>query len=478
MLCSPVGHARPVRVTHSPTKRPRGGPRAGRAHGSRHQLFTRAPGVGRVPIGNDDRVSRPRPWRPRRRVVAVTGLSLALLVASGCDSGGRDRAALDPATALRRLETMPAFTVRGSVARGTERGAVRGTYGARPQRALVRAPVDVGAGLARVEVRRIGDRAWIRRAVVLRAGIGTGPTLLALRAPGTAPYVAVARPDADPATRIVNAYDPAVLLRRVEDAHIRAIPASDDPTTRDGETSYTLRPTAREARQLGVRLLTVTATADGTPTRMAYMTATQVRVLYRIHATGHGPVVAAPPAGAVARPTTGSLPDATGPYTTVGSITAGTTPITIATAPGSDGWTCWKVTSTPAYHDITDPRPSGGVCTGPLEASGDPADHFAVPLDAVPPTPYDLVAFLVPSGSTGSARYADGSTRPLAPVGDLLVAAGSSGSPAVLVTISVPGAELVCGPGPVSGPGDLEGLTDAQVQSLPASPWNCSPAGS
>lgn len=476
MRCSLDGHARCERVTWARTnRRLRPTPRAVIAP-ARHQKFIRPPGVHPGCIGHDGAVSRRRPWRPHVRATAVAGLTLPLVVALAACDDASGRASLDPRTSLERLEALRAFRVTGVAARGVDRGTVRASYGTRPTRAIARAPVDVGTRLARVEVRRIGSRAWVRRAVVLESGIASGTGVLALRAPGTAPFLAV-----DPARRaaaswVVDAYDPRVLLRRIVDGGVRSIPESGDPTAATGETSYTLRPNRAEQRRTGLGIVTITTTRDGTPTRITYMTSTRVRAGYRIRASRRGPRVVAPAAAAVDTGASSKpLPDATADYTTAGRLTAGSTAIEIRRAPGPDGWSCWKVESDPGYRDLVEPRPSGGTCVAPLDAGGDPADAYAIPLDATSSTSYELLAFLVPAGSTGTARFADGSSRALVPTGDLLVAGGAAEPPAVLVTLSLPGATLVCGPGPVSDAGDLDGLAPAQAGELRDAPWNCLP---
>ena len=381
-----------------------------------------------------------------------------------------------------RLQAIGPLRVDGHAARGTQRRPLTGTFasGARTG-AVARAdqPIDVGGDLVRVEVRRRRHQAWIRRAVVGEAGRASfGAGLLAVRSPGDPPWIAVSDPDRDPAARVVLAYDPIALLRRIDHAHIGRFTPAAAVTVGHGETAWQTELTRRQATALGLRVVTVTVDGDGTPVGVTWMTTTGLRVGYRIRRTRHAPTVTAPPAAdvqAADRP----LPDATGPYAPVATVTVAGSPITIDRAPARDDWSCWKVTSTPAYVTGGELRPSGGTCVAPITSSGAATDAFAIPLDTVDPSPYELVGILGPIGATGSARLADGTTAPLVGGPDgLLVYAGPVRPPAVLINVTLPsGATLVCGPGPISDAEDISRVTARDIETARNRAWNCQSPG-
>jgi hypothetical protein len=340
-------------------------------------------------------------------------------------------------------------------------------------------PIDVAGTLVRVQVRRHGGRAWIRRAVVTRAGVaGFGIGLLTLRGAADAPYAATDAPDREPAAGVVHAYDPGALLDRLARAHVAAFREVRSSAPDAHRTVWRAPLTPRQSRTLGLRIVTVTTDAHGTPVALSYMTTSGLRVAYRV-TRSHSPLaVSAPPIGTVQVPDR-PLPDATGPYAPLTTVAVGGRPVEIQRAEADDGWSCWRVRSTPAYVGAAAPRPSGGSCVAPVTGGTDPTDAFAIPLDAVAPTPYELVGFLAPAGSTGEVRLEDGTTRPLAPGGaGLLVFSGPAHPAALLVTVHLPaGATLVCGPGPISGPADLERIAPRDVDGLRSRPWNCLDAG-
>ncbi|MGZ6909641.1 MAG: hypothetical protein ACXVJ7_18385 [Acidimicrobiia bacterium] len=420
-------------------------------------------------------MARARRRPARRRVVLVVATATGTLGLVACNGSG-DPSALSARTTAEHLARFRALTVAGHAARGTERRAVAGTFAAHDHLATASLFVEAGTAVADVQYRRIGGTAWIRRAVLTTSGVTSyGAGLLVFRGRSDAPFAVVPRTATGTVARLLLPYDPIALFRALAHAHVELDATATTGSRRHRRTTFSARLSPTAVASTGLRTVSVVV-GGGVPREITVSTVGGLRVHTTIRVQHRRLAVAPPDAAAVAAPDR-PLPDALGPYTTVATLPAGATPVTIQRAEGRDGWSCWKVASSPGFVGLDALRPSGGVCVPPVAATGDPSDRFEIALDATDATPYELLGIAVPAGTTGAARLEDGTTRPLAAAADLLVDVGPARPATVLVTLKLTGGgALTCGPGAISSPDDIADATVPGAPDIRSQPWNCLPA--
>jgi hypothetical protein len=416
-----------------------------------------------------------------RRWGSLTIAVLVLLAAAGCSSGsssgsGAGPDSFDPAAAAKKLRAQGAVQTSGHGSYGDQRGPIAGKIGYDPYRYRIRVAISTGQQLAEASVVRRGDTVWVERTAITTVdrqvplGIGT----LMLRGGSEPPYLKLPDIKQPFGSYLADVFEPAALLDRVAKtgASFSAAGSSDVGGTPRKRFHATLK--VRDAQQIGIRSLTVWVDAQGVPVQLAAPTAAQGKVEYGIEKLASAPSVKAPAASTIAafdRP----LPDATGPYVEVLTTTAGTTPIRILRAPGTDDWTCWKVESQPPFQGLNDTRPSGGTCAPPVSLDGIPEDEYAIPLGTTAAMPYTLLGFVVPP--TSSVQFYRFGADPVTVVADqsgLAAYAGPVDTPPGLVVITTPDAKLVCGP---PGIDNMTDFTDQSGKNAASSvlgkPWNC-----
>ena len=407
----------------------------------------------------------------KRVLVSVVIPVAASIALAGCDSGGStNSASFQPAAAARKLRALGRIEVKGKATLNGERRTIGGLVQYRPYRVLEALPVANGPGVDTVEYRRRGNDAWVRRALVRPGTAGSlGFPLLVLRRADQLPFLPLPLPDVGTTAQLGTGYDPALLLDR-----LAKLPTVTFKKGKDAG-SYVATLALRPAAIVGVRTLTVHVDSSGVPDRFDLTTLFNIRVRYTVNASSRTPKVTAPPAPqieAISKP----LPDATGPFVPVFQGSAGTTAIEITQAPGTDGWTCWKVASTPPYIGIErSTRQSGAMCIPPVTDVASDDEKFGIPIDANDQTPYELIGVVVPPGSSADLTLLDGRTQPMTVTpGGLALYAGPPEPAAALVHIHTPrGGDLVCGPGPINTESDIAKVTDAR--SIRSDPWNCLP---
>jgi hypothetical protein len=419
----------------------------------------------------------------------ITTLCLAALLAgsvTACDGGNGSSGvpgaenAPDAADAADAIQALGAINTIGS---GTASGPVqpiRTAIDYRHNTMRGEFPPGVPTKPVRVGYRAEGDTAWFSREVAKGEGqIALGADLLVLRPPTDAPWVEVPRASYY-ANIVMRPWDPVFLLsdlaampRRLGPA-VRFRPSGSAVVRGVRRPGFTARMTLRQAGYIGLNRVTLWTDRHGVPVRVRIETQTLTRGTYDITRRQRDVVVRPPAPSQIARADT-PLPSASGPYVEIASGTAGTTAYRVLRAPATDGGTCWKVESDPAYVPQDEPRADGGVCAAPITTSGEPLDQVGFPIDGTADTPYEIFGLLLPEGSTAEASFFDGTRRPvpLDPSGLALVVGPSEPVLGAMVVTLADGKKLSCGPGPINGPADLEGTAPEEAFSAP---WNCLPA--
>jgi hypothetical protein len=433
-----------------------------------------------------------------RRSGAFTALLLAAVtVLAACDSGGGSSASsttrgangsstttaplpgsasdFDAGAAATKIRQLGNVHVAGTAKlySATGRDDIRISYS--PYRMAGRIAVPTTLRLADIELRRIGDLTWVRRAIPSKdTTMSLGLPILVYRAESGPPFLRIFNPDTGAAATVTNVYDPAKLLDDLH--HARGV-----VWRRVGDHEHAVLDAAAVS-QKGVKYLDVWTDGGGRPVRLRFDTALDGTVNLTI--TRGKPVKVAQPPASQTQATNQPLPDATDGYVTVARADAGGTPVEIQRAPARDDWSCWKVNSTPAFVDVDRPRPSGAYCIPPVFDTRSDDEKFGIPLDASDATPYELLVLLFPPGTTGQVTTLLG-TQPLNIDGlGTAVVSGPAANPAVLVTVRTPaGTDLVCGPGGVVNEISAKTIEANGADTrdpalgglLRGSPWNCMP---
>lgn len=404
----------------------------------------------------------------------------ALLTLSACtsdDGGGKangpDR--FDPAAGAAALRELGAVKLTGEATATDSQAPIRGriSYGD-PTRALQRLPFVAGSRLVSVDYRYDGTKAWIRRAPVTGiTGLSLGSDLLVVRAEDAPPWLEV-DPASHEAEFVTLPYDPAGLLDALAEAKVKFREAASVDVGGKQRAGFRAEVPPQHARLLGAVRVTVWTDTEGVPVRLRVVTPDAATGTYAVDAADGTVDVQAPPESAIERGDT-PKPSAAGPYVEVTSGTAGTATYRILRAPATDGGTCWKVEADPAYVPYDTLADDGGYCVAPL---GDPAgnwDLVGFPIDALPGSPYEMIGFVVPPGSSAEVLMLDGTTLPV-PVdaGGLALYAGPEAPVAALVTVTLPdGRALYCAPGLIVTPDDVEELGPEAGPQVRREPWNC-----
>ena len=415
------------------------------------------------------------------RLRSIATLTLLAVLAASCssDSSPGGSATFDATAAAKKLQGLGTVGISGS---GKDAAGKAGPITGR----LNRTDADVGfpfattAELANVRIRRLGSTAWIRRAQTNQP-ISIGAPLVVLRRSGRPPWFLVNLTNSF-GKAIFEPYDPVSLLTDLGTANAKFAAAKDADVGGSNRRGFTTTPDPKVAAPLGIRSVTVWVDDKDVPVRIAAVTTNGVTATYDI-TRSKGPLKATAPApGQIDHPQ--AAPKAEGPFAVVASGTAGSVAYRILRAPGTDGWACWRVESTPPYVPASEPGPDGDLCTPPITIAGtDVLDRVSFPIDALAASGYEMIGFVVPPGSTGEVVLADGTThKPMLVDGDgLALFTGPVTDIAGIAILNLPGnVKLYCAPGPVQTPQDLPperlqfGATSSE--SLRDLPWNCLPA--
>ncbi len=403
--------------------------------------------------------------------MAATAICAELVAGTAC-TGDRKPADFDPAAAATSLRALGSLAIAGTAELGPTRINVGARIQSSPSRITARLAYPAGRELVAVGYRRRGSDAWIQRAVVTTPGVITfGLPLLIFRGPARVPYVELTPANTTTADMLVVPFDPARLLDQLAQSKrvVRLVGTRGSGNSR--RLHFSIQPSSSDARRLGIIEVSVWTTTDHIPVEVRVSTANAMRARYTITPNRTAVRVSAPPAAQIDSPSR-PLPDATGPYVEVLTHVSSIGSVRVLRAPGTAGWTCWKLDATPAAPLAGDVRPSGGVCVPPLGAA--PDDGFAIPIDTDANADVDGLGMLVPPGSRATGLRIDASPVELNVDDDgILLSIQPTANPLALITITTPANDvLVCGPGSITTAADVnEGGVDAAT--VRAAPWNC-----
>ena len=384
----------------------------------------------------------------------------------------------DPAKAAAAIRALDQIETQGEIRSGDGSGAMRAVIGYAPYRYLVRSAIPVARTKQSVTFVGVGERAWVRRAVLGptdQAAVPGPMSLVMLRAPGAPPYLELADPNEELVWSVTAMFDPARVLDAAaatgvefETAGAQTIDGAERPGMRVELPSSGNEPT-------GLRDVTVWIDDDALPVRIAATTAQFGEVRYDIERSRDPLSVDAPSAAAVDDPNV-PLPDATAPYSAVAETAAAGISITVLSAPATRGWTCWKVESDPPFRGLQDTRASGGACVVPPLPDDLPEDRYAIPLSSASGMPYTLLGFLLPPGSEVEfRRFGAESVSTTAGATGLALYTGPPAPIVGLALVTTPDADLVCGPVGVDNEADFTARDTGggANDDLVGTPWNC-----
>jgi hypothetical protein len=427
------------------------------------------------------RTPRRLPARPHRLTAAALAATLALGACSGGDGGGAGKVALtksgnlDAAATARLLREGGAIRTGGEASRAGASAPVRARISYRPARAVYRFPILAEGKAYRIQVRRIGEEAWLQRAPA-SAGAAGAPAV-AVTPRGQRRWVAL---PAEPleASGILTAYNPALTLDGLARARV--------PLRRTGRERVrgrdSVRFLARASERTGLlpggaeRFEVWISTVDGRPTRLRYRLPDGL-ISYDV-ASAPEPQVAAPAPDRIQPPAPGARPEPAGAFTEVVAGSAAGVTYRVSVAEGTQGTTCWKVESTPPFRSSATMPASGAVCVVPPQRDGELDERVVFPIDAGPEAGFEMLGVLVPPGAELELHFTDGSRRIL-PLTDsargFALYVGAPDPAPGFLTVRLAAETAGCAPGDITEASELAGLDASGVEALRRYPWACLP---
>lgn len=407
--------------------------------------------------------------------------SLALVACTGGGSGtiqSSSQKSLDLARAEKALRREGAIALAGTASEGPRRGRVHGAIDAAAKAEILTFPVFLTHQVGTAEFRRAGARSWLRR-VPFAGAAPAGLAQIVLAAPGERPWLAVPAGGEILLRRLLGAYDPAGVLGALARAKVHLV--RDGSATIAGKHARAYRATLGPKEPVagpGVRRVTVWVDADQRPLRFRLDTQ-RATIRYDVERTTDAVAIHAPPEAQVATVGNTRGPAPVGPYATVLSGTSDGVSYQVLRAPADGDGTCWRLESSPSYQPAITDAPDGRRCLPAVAADAAPEERVVFPLDGGRANPYEVLAAWLPAGATAELTFVDGSTRPLArdPATGLALYLGPAGLAAGYLGVTLAdGTQVACGPGAVTVPADLDGLTTDQTDELRGAPWTCLPA--
>ncbi len=184
------------------------------------------------------------------------------------------------------------------------------------------------------------------------------------------------------------------------------------------------------------------------------------------------PDVQVPPAGELAAKTP-PAPGPIGPYRTVRTGNDGGVAWTLGQAPGRNGTSCWRWSSTPPLEVVQPNYQTDTRCIAPASADDDPADQveFVLWTDGTKAPTAAVVAAVPPGITQATLGFVGGRTEPATITDGLLTWVGSSAEPLGYVGFQSGDTTIACGVAAVSSPADL--TNDTLVGDSFHAPWSC-----
>jgi hypothetical protein len=194
-------------------------------------------------------------------------------------------------------------------------------------------------------------------------------------------------------------------------------------------------------------------------------------------AAAAAPAVRAPSPEAVQpAPPPRERPAPAGPFAEVAAGEAAGVTYRVLAAEGTQGTTCWKVDSTPAFRSVYPTGDDGVWCEAPPRA-GVPLDEaVSFPVDATAGVGFEMLGVLAPPGAALELRLADGTRVAVSvvdPARGFALYVGPVDPMAGFLTVRLGGKVAGCGPGEITEPGEAEGLDAAGRDFARMAPWAC-----
>src|SRR5689334_16710308 len=410
-----------------------------------------------------------------RRATRALTLTVVLAIAvSACDSGSGSTA-----TGAGNGSPLAKAATATAAASGTARGTFdltqgRGTYSVRWKGDFAK-----GAGLTTghlpgvpappLEVRWLGGDIYVHRTASTDVWGNSPIGQLAAVRPDTAVWSTV--PADQAGARVFAPLSPADLLTALSTSGTQKV--SDGPTlggvrTRKVEVTDHIGVLfnwvgAKQAEVLldgkdRLRRATVTYGKEQLELTVAYPSR---------------PVSVSPPSKADLAVKTPPPPEPAGPFLTVRTGNDAGAAWTLQRAPGRDGGSCWRFTSTPAMPVVKPNYNTDTRCVPPVAAGADVTDQtdFVLWTDGSTVPQAAVVAAVPPSITQATLGFVGGRIQPATVSNGLLTWVGPSSEPLAYVGFQDGATKIDCGIGAVSSPADL--VNDAAVGNPFGSAWLC-----
>jgi hypothetical protein len=405
-----------------------------------------------------------------RRLVVLTIAALLGVVSLGaCSSGSSGSGqALDTSAVLKATKAMGRVNVKGTLSALGKSGPISGRYDYTNGKALLTFPVIFRDAAVPNQYRQTGTTGYVRRVTTEKTGSAGALTDVLTIKGGEGDWIAVSTTSRW-TTPLVGIYDPVRVVGALNQAKAKLTKSGSTKINGHEATEYHATLPGSAATDVTGKTISLWVDSQQRVVRVDLHTVAGLHVLYDV-TKGSGSIAIVVPTRAeiyhVNAP--GSAP--TGPFVTVQTASAGSTPVTIQRAPSGPNAACWRVVSTPPFVSAI-ALTNGARCLA-APANDVPEDSVTFPVDAGSANSYELIGALAPPGAQGQLTMTDGTTRALTrdPVSGLLLYTGPAKPYAGYLAITLPGGiRLACGPGSITSPLDIEANTPA----LADQPWAC-----
>ncbi len=413
--------------------------------------------------------------RPSLSHRAVLGVLVAAAVAvSGCTSGSSAKLGGKPLKLKPVFEATKALgklDTTGEVRNGSKGGRITGAYDYLGALADLSFPVIAPVGQPRARYLAKGKEAWLGRATYS----GTPPkdpyAAALLPPPGVKTWISTG-PGLSYVVAITGAYDPATLALYLNLNEVAMLKSGTDTVKGAKLDHYRATLTAAKPTLFHLKAVDLWINAKNQLVQVKLLTAADNVVTYTVRRRTAAVEVTPPAPDQIANQgSTNVGPELTGPYQSVANGDAAGVAFTVEQAPAQNGFTCWRVQSTPAFVPASKDRQDGARCTA-APTGTDPTDQVSFPVDAGAGNPFELLGGVLPAGATATLTMTDGSTRPFTrgPAGIALYSGPPEPGAAFIAVTLASGEKLACGPGPISALIDVEG---SSASDLAPQPWSC-----
>ncbi|HEY7105167.1 MAG TPA: hypothetical protein VH986_02060 [Acidimicrobiia bacterium] len=404
----------------------------------------------------------------RRLIVLMFAALLGAASLAACSSSSGSGETLDTSAVLKATKAEGRVDTKGTLSALGKSGPIKGKYDYTNSKALLAFPVIFQNAVVHNEYHQSGTLGWVRRVTTVKtAPAGALVDLLTIKG-GLGDWIAVSTTSRW-TTPLVGIYDPVRVVGALNQAKSKLTKAGSTKVNGKDATEYHAKLPSNAATDVTGKTISLWIDSSQRVVRVDIHTVAGLHVQYDVTKGSGSLTVVAPTRAEIYHVITpGTVP--TGPFATVQTTSAGSTPVTVQRAPSGQTAACWRVVSTPPF--VSAITLTNGMRCLAAPTNDVPEDSVTFPVDAGPTNSYELIGALSPVGAQGVLTMTDGSTRTLTrdPVSGLLLYVGPPQPLAGYLAITLPGGvRLACGPGSITSPSDIADNTPA----LANQPWAC-----